>query len=1175
MPTRRAWRAAFRRIRVYLPAAILLLAAMVIFLPLSAGWMARELEKRATILTGMEIDVESVRVRLAAGEVLIRGIQVPGPNTASPPFRIGSVRLTGSPANLLAGDGTWPETVEVNAPSRISIVHEESGAFRLDGPAATLQSTISAIAKSKPPTQGSSTPGNAPGPATTPRVILRELTIQAEPPHPSLPAVSLFARRVELEPRLTPESPWFLHANGIVSADATEVWMIEAGYHPESRSLILKGDLGAIGLPIEVPGFGGVTGRLQGVVLGANATLPAKPGEPVSAALELGANRFELFEDRVGGEQWIDRNLSLRARAEYSPDTHRLEVHDARILGDDIQFAASGHVDLVGSLPGEATVRLTQFPAPALRVAAGRLLASSGILVEPEDSSPTLTLIADARGSFVDPASLDGGVSLEAGGWSIRGRDWPAPVLLKRLALRASQRQIALDELHATAGGISLRARMRVPTPDDRGDTTGTLSITADGGAASLVELTQRYGLIPKEVASLDLPVTLSVDAAVRAHAVTADSSRWRDIVLRPEVRDASLVWGRGSVVLYRMSDPIALDPGELNYTEGQVRLNRLTASVGNTRLLANATLSGSPIATLGQVPGPLKLDLRAEADGMAQDLAALLSRIFYLPVPPDLIEGRYHAEIQAGIDTQRMMEPDYKIRVTVNDGAGTIPTPTVNLALTNVSIDAEATNDFVNIRRFKADVADGTTPGSVVELRLDASPNALTVAGNLHSHFEILTTVLPYDLEDIYCSGPLPATISAQLLAAEPLDPGPDLIRRWVATLRRRAGEISVRGQGPLRLSYTVDYRQERPVTFYARDFPMRIENIRGNARATEEAITFTNVLADCGPSKDMLVTGRVVLGKSTDIKFDAAMDYLSISRWLTDWETLPEAQRPVARPVRRTEPNPQPRLLVRLEGNVRAKDVEFLGFTGKNTSGTIIYEAWRHANGIFKIRDIKTEAYGGHGSCEGEFTFRGANMPTLMDLRGKMQRFDVRTFLTDLRKQPEEMDGVVSGEVHFECAIQQQATYSAKGSYLVEESSFVGGKIFTAIRGILNLGSTSGGKDTRMEGTLTVRDREVLLPDIKVTSPALALFASGKVTFDAMLDFDVTANVVSRRFKGVPVIGGALGVLDKLTDFLVSFRVSGTIQDPKVRTVPLMMDRIGLMDRTRVSGMPGGAQP
>ncbi len=1153
----------------------MLLLAMVVFLPLSANWMARELEKRVAIATGIDVEVEGVRVRLVAGEVLVRGVEIPGPTKGSPPFRIGSIRLSGSPANMLAGDGTWPETVEVAAPSRISVIHDPSGAFRLDGPAATLESVIAAAAGRPPATRGTASPGGGSHSGITPRVILRELSIHAEPPHPSLAAVSLFARSVELEPRLAADSPWFMHASGIVSANASEMWMLDASYHPDSRSVIVKGDLGAIGLPFEVPGLGGMTGRLQGVMLGANATLPEKAGAPITASLELNANRFELLEDRVGGEQWVDRNLSLRARAEYAPGTHRLTVYDARILGDEIQFAASGHVELEGTLPGEANLRIAQFPAPALRVAAGRLLASSGVLVEPADTSPTLMLVAEARGSFVDPARLEGGVSLEAGGWSVRGRDWPAPLLLKRLALRVSQDELALDELHATMGEMALRARMAVPTPDDNGDTTGTLALTAEGEAASLLELTQRFGIIPKEIASADLPVTLAVDAAVRAHSVSTDSTRWGDIVLRPEVRDASLVWGRGSVLLYRATEPIAIDPGELTYAGGQVRLNRLTASVGDTRLLANATLSGRPIATLGQEAGALTLDLRAEADGLAQDLAALLSRILYLPIAPDAVEGRYHAEIAARLDTERMMEPAYDVRLTVNEGAGTIPTPTVDLALSNVSIDMQATNDSVSIRRFKADVADGTTPGSLVELRIDATDQSIAVAGDLRTHFEILTTVLPYDLEDIYCSGPLPAKVKAELRAAEPLDAGPDLIRRWVATLMRRGSEISVKQTGPLRLSYAVDYQQERPVVFYARDFPMRIENIRGNARATEEAIVFTNVLADCGPSKDMLVSGRVVLGKSTDIKFDAAMDYLSISRWLSDWATLPEAQRPVARRVRKTEPNPLPRLLVRLEGNVRAKETEFLGFTGKNTSGTIIYEAWRHANGLFKIRNIETDAYGGHGSCNGDFTFRGGGMPTLMDLRAKMTRFDIRTFLTDLRKRPEEMDGVISGEVHFECAIQQQQTYAAKGSYLVEESSFVGGKIFTAVRGILNLASSSGGKDTRMEGTLTVRDREVLLPDIKVTSPALALYASGKVTFDALLDFDVTANVVSRRFKGVPVIGGALGVLDKLTDFLVSFRIGGSIQEPKVRTVPLMMDRIGLMERTKVSGMPGGAQP
>lgn len=1172
MPTRRGWRTLFRRVRVYLPAVIILFFVMVVMLPLSGDWMTRKLESAVATRTGLRVDVERVRLVIARGEVTLFGISIPGKNATDPPFEIRSVRLSGTPGNMIAGDGTWPELIEIEAPSEIEIRHNASGVLQLDGAAATLQHAINSLTRATTPVTSAAS-GAPAGPPTgiprSPRIVLREIALRAEPPSPSLPEVRLFSRLIELDARSATDSPVFIRASGIAEADASEPWALDITYHPGTRSVTLRSDLGGVGLPAVIPGLGGVKGRLQGVRLSANARAPMVDGEAWDVSAEIGATRFELKEDRVGGELWDDRNLLVYAKATYNPSTNLLSVPDIRIVGDQISVSADGRLGFTEKLPGALSANIREVPAPALRVLRSHFLDASGYTVEPIETSPTLSLSISAAGNFMEVQSLDAKASLEIAGWAVRERSWPAPLTIKRGRVIFSPQEFKAEEFEIGFGSLNARLDARLPITHPGADqTTGTLNISAEGDASTILTLTQRFGVIPREIASMDFPLMATIAADIGATVRPADSERTPiDVDFR--LRDASLLWGRGSVLLYQASEPINVDPGELRYDGSALLLRRLTASVKDTRVLANAELRGKPISSLGEEAGPVTLTLRAEADGTAEELVSVLSHVLYLPFSPKSIAGRYHAEVDGTWRSDAPMTPDYDVRLTLNDAQGRIPLEPNALDIRNGSMDIVVTTSTIQLRRLTADIVDGFTPGSKIDLRGEADDKAISISGSVRTWFEILFVILPYDLVDLVASGPLPADLEARLEASQPLDDEPDILRRWISTIRTRGKLISTKREAPLRLTYAAAYRQEKPVSFYARDFPMPIENIRGNAIANEEGIFFNNILADCGPSKDMKVSGQIYIAAMTRIVFDAEMDFLDINRWLDGWGTLPVAARPYVHTSRRA-PSTLPRLMVVLDGKVRAKKTEFLNFKGQNTSGAIRYEAWRNRNNVFAMSELTTNAYGGSGWANGTFTFQGEKKPVLMDLRGGMKKFDIRTFMTDLKGQPEEMDGIISGKLNFRCGLKAQETYEGEGEYLVEESSFIGGHIFKSVRGVLNLASDTAGKDTTMRGTLKIARREVLLPDLIVTSPAVTLSAEGKVTFDALLDFAVTATVVSKRFKGVPIIGGALGVLDKLGNFLVSFRIGGTIQEPKVSTVPLMMDRIGLMNRVNVHGMP-----
>mgnify|MGYP003739745863 CR=1 FL=1 len=240
----------------------------------------------------------------------------------------------------------------------------------------------------------------------------------------------------------------------------------------------------------------------------------------------------------------------------------------------------------------------------------------------------------------MEVANLEASAALEMAGWSVRERDWPAPLLIKRGRLVFSPKEFRADDFEVGFGSLNalLRATLPITHPGET-QTTGTLEITADGDASTILSMTQRFGIIPREIASMDFPVTAGITADIGAMVRTPDANK-SPIDLNFNLRDASLLWGRGSVLLYRASEPIVVDPGELRYDGDALLLRRLTATVKDTRLLANAELRGAPISSLGEEKGPVTLSLRAEADGTAEELVDVLSRVVHVPFAPDTIAG-------------------------------------------------------------------------------------------------------------------------------------------------------------------------------------------------------------------------------------------------------------------------------------------------------------------------------------------------------------------------------------------------------------------------------------------------------------------------------------------------------------------------------------------------------
>src|SRR5690606_32268421 len=148
----------------------------------------------------------------------------------------------------------------------------------------------------------------------------------------------------------------------------------------------IKGDF-------RLPGLGMLYADARALDLEAWANRRADGNFDLSA--EINVTRFELQESQVGGEQWVDNDLSIRARGLFLPREAVLRDINFGISGNEIDIRAAGQMQVVGDMPGEARIVASRIPAAVLTLAR-REAAQEGVVIDPL-TSPTLRLDLEAN----------------------------------------------------------------------------------------------------------------------------------------------------------------------------------------------------------------------------------------------------------------------------------------------------------------------------------------------------------------------------------------------------------------------------------------------------------------------------------------------------------------------------------------------------------------------------------------------------------------------------------------------------------------------------------------------------------------------------------------------------------------------------------------------------------
>lgn len=1167
--TKQLFRQISRRIRFYLPLALLLLVVLVLYLPLSAPWMARWAGDRLSSAIGADVTFERLEFTLATATLDAYGVTVSGGGDHEP-FRVARVGLDGTLRGLLAGGGRWPAEVTMEGISPLEVSRDEAGGWVLDGAGKSLLGVIRGEGRDTTPRATGDDPISL---SRTPRVTIRQAEVRTRPAKPDQKSYSLIISEAEIHPRDHAEAPLHLGGRGLFVGESIEDFYLRLVWFPGQGTFNGRAEVSGVQWRLPLPVIQGLDVAVDDLALSGHVT--TRGDRTFDIGINASAGGFELAESRVGGETWRDEGLQIRLKLMADLATPRVRLDSLRLTGDEVEVTANGDLELKDDYKGDVRLAVNRLPSAALTLGRRELREATGIQVVSAGTSPTLALSARATGPFARPMELQEEVSLRLGGWMAEFAEMPGRLKLETLELDITPDSLNLARLDIHLDELAVVARGRVPIhgPGDAPDEPGSIRVEARGDARQGARLLAVQGLLPREIIRLDIPVDLDVSLPLSLEKSMDElGPTFTPIFNQPR---GQVHTGRGEVVLRDLGGAVNLEPALLEFSPGRIELKHFGIELGGINVVSDLILTDLNLLELENLS-----DIHAEGDvmlrGTISDLisqARGLGLIDRLDLPQDL-DGNLRADLSVSGRLDNPETIDYRGRIDMEGVRATIQTRYRPINVTRLDTSIRLDRDKLEIRRLELDAEDEERGNTHVSLRANVTDEAITIEGDGRTRFEVLTSILARELADLVMEGPLPASFTISATPREGLGEGPDLIRRWIDFLSRDELDISIRQNADLVVDYRVVYNQPyldetTDVRVFAREFPVPISGIRGNAMLTPEGVFLENCRVHIGSSRDVRVSGHVHINPPVRITFDAVLNDVTIDEWTEGWGEQPWASPPVTFEPR-WRSYPESMLMVQIDGRIRANRARFMRFSGRNIETDFHMKLSSRRPPRLQLANLAADLYDGSASGEMNFLFPPAQRPW-MRADVAFDSVNIHRFIFDLHEHPEEdydpnsgLDGMMTGSMIFSGQLLNYPTYTGEGDFHIVESAIIGQVVLPYARNIIRIGTP---RDTRMgtiRGNGYMEDQRIYFNTIEVVDPAMLLTANGYIDFQSRLFFEVSASVISQRLRNIPLVQYVGDIIDLVgKEAVYYYNLRGTLGEPNYFPVPRIMDHADRLGR------------
>lgn len=1140
MGSRRRWKKIFRRTRLYLPLALLLLTAMALFLPITSPWLANRLEREAVKALNSEFRIESAAVTLSRGDASLTAIELGDPAN---PFRVESASLQGTLAGLLGGAAEWPDRVRLSGLSEVEL-RQEGSAWKLAGGGEAIASVIenAKTGRGQSPGAGGALP-------RTPEISVAGARFRLVPE--TMDPITLNIQEVQIAERLSAASPVEFLVRGTAAAKTIEEFSFQGAYDPSDGRIWLDGLLGGALSEFAIPPLGIFEVSAGNLRVRIDAELT---GDSPAASARVSAERFEIGQQRPGGQRWKDEGLEIRAQVSFNREERKLTVAEFDISGANADIQSSAEISLSGSLPGEGRVIVDRLPSAAVGLFQTELLDSLGVRLSQSATSSTLRLETAASGDFLDPRSLKGSISLQAGGWEIFASGYPRPARLQSLDVIASNERLEIRQATVAYRDLTGYLSASIPVSSPQAPVYAPVSLRLEGLAGTLQPLLRKENLIPAVVKDfqLDFDLEAFAEAALFLTPKGLSAPLFRD----PE---GSFAWDDGMAEIRGIPGSVRFDSGSARFTSNTLTLDRLQASYEQLQLDVGIEALGIREAITGAEP--LTFEGRVTGGGPLAEAVQLAGRFLRIPRTVRELEGDFALDLSANGSSDQWEEPDYSATVTVSNCEAEIALEHMDIPLRDGRFTIVLEPDSLNLRNgfVSSDTASGR---SEVKFFANLDEERLRVDAMVDSRLEFLSRVLVKDLQDVVMRGDLLADAWAEIQATGTLPEAPDLLRRWVTYLSKENLRIDREQPADLLLDVFANYRGGTVDEITPRVFPVQVVNIVGNFTFDEWGLHADSIIADVGTMEKAMIDKLDIIitppSEPTLINFKLRGNHLNVDEWLTGWESQPWAYPDF--PIRRSEFEENVKFLD-LNGEIELQSANLWQYDSGLLNAKMALQSFSETPLQMRFDIEDAQLYGGAGNAALDFEIPLGEAPWL-NAEIAVENADAKPFMDDLYEEEQSLDGRVDGDLEFYGQLLNYPTYTGNARYVFSESSFARSVVPLYVQEMLEytpVGSGAAAYDSTFQGSITMKDETVTFPDFELFSPVVFATADGSVDFRGRLDFQITASFISRQLRNIPLLGeGISRIVDLIGRNVISYRLRGTVSEPEVITVPAVTEQI-----------------
>lgn len=205
--------------------------------------------------------------------------------------------------------------------------------------------------------------------------------------------------------------------------------------------------------------------------------------------------------------------------------------------------------------------------------------------------------------------------------------------------------------------------------------------------------------------------------------------------------------------------------------------------------------------------------------------------------------------------------------------------------------------------------------------------------------------------------------------------------------------------------------------------------------------------------------------------------------------------------------------------------------------------------ASGVIDLKSLEAATLGGKATATGR-----VDLDQDAAIEWNVQGMSLREMLaarpTD---QPPRMAGLVTTTGSARAPMSDPLSgLSGAGQIDVKEGRLVNIPVVSQLVRVMEITGLTGNATFRdtFSSPMTLSPQGVTLKDFDFRTPAVAARGTGTMGFDGSLDFSVNGGPIESLQNKLGKIGGLIG---RLTDQVLTYRIRGTTSDPKIAVQPL----------------------